>query len=494
MAPLHPTRLATRLLFAGLLLSRSGLPQPVAEPPAPTPLVTSDVADAQKRPRTLAILPFKDHLVTPSDLFAPQGQVSRDNYAASLESVVLRSLEATPYVTVKPPARVREELSDDSALQAVGRAAQARYRLGLDLYLGMAAARAQENLKESAEMYRSIFQDVSDPKPYADAQFMLGVSLVDLGRVAEGHIALKDAFQIQADRRFRPNFFPPQVNTALANALVDHLSTADPLHPYGDNRRMHDLATRLGVSALVTGTVRGSPDGPVLHLAIFGVQRRIIEAEIRVSALDSSNRIDAFLSRWLACAPIGQAVASSRSSGKWRMDTSGSYALYARQPTRQDFHSVGFAAGVSYDLRPGFEWFGRVNMYTSLSDPYRDLLHSFNSVRVLGGVGFTLRRGPLRLFVRPGIDLHVLGSFVASTDADCKFLGLDHPLCDASTVSNLDQDLLAGLNLALGGQVHIGRDFFLSLQGSASSYFLPFSGTDRLNYPLSAEIGLGYRL
>jgi hypothetical protein len=176
-----------------------------------------------------------------------------------------------------------------------------------------------------------------------------------------------------------------------------------------------------------------------------------------------------------------------------RLDTSGSYALYLRQPTRKDFHSVGFSVGLSDELRPDLEWFVRVNMYTSLSDPYRDLLHAFNSVRLLAGLGFAWQRGPLRVFVRPGLDVHLLGSFVTTTDPDCKLFGLSHKLCDPQTVLDLDQRILMGGNLALGGHVSIGRNFFAVIQGSVSAYFLPLAGTDRLNFPLSGEAGLGYR-
>jgi len=175
-----------------------------------------------------------------------------------------------------------------------------------------------------------------------------------------------------------------------------------------------------------------------------------------------------------------------------RLDMSGGYALYLKQPTRQNFQSVGFSIGIAHEFRTGIEWFGRVNMYTSLSDPYQDLLHSFNSVRAIGGLGFTFRKGPLRLYARPGLDAHFLGDFVATTDPDCKFFGTDHPLCDKASVVDLQQRLLFGLNLAIGASVYIGRNFFVQVQGSSSLYFLPFGSTDKLNYPTGGDVGLGY--
>jgi hypothetical protein len=204
-------------------------------------------------------------------------------------------------------------------------------------------------------------------------------------------------------------------------------------------------------------------------------------------------RLQAFLSRWLACVPVAETRPSRPHSPDMRLDTSGSYALYLRQPTRRDFHSLGFTVGLSNELRYNLDWFVRVSMYTSLSDPYRDLLHSFNSLRLLAGMGFAWNRGPLRFFVRPALDLHLLGSFVATTDADCKMFGLEHKLCDRSSVANLDQNVLAGGNLGAGMHVAIGRNFFAAVQGTISAYFLPLTGTDKLNFPLSADVGLGYR-
>jgi len=481
-------------LLLALGLVPPGAQRAHAQPAPPAVLLTGDVPDAAKRARVVVILPIKNDIVTPEDLFAPDVVRPSAALPAVIEATLHRLLALQPYVEVRGVAAVRQELADDLRNQPIARSAQHQYRVGLEQYLGLATGPAAVSLQRASELYRSVYYDLVDAKPVFDAQLMYGVALHDLGRAADSHIALKDAFLLQPDRRFRPSFFPPQVNTALVNALVDYRSSADPLQPYGDNQRLRALATRLGAAALVLGSVRPGTEGPELHLAVYGTQRRVIEAELRVPAQGSNARIDAFLTRWLACAPVTVSQPVRGGRRELRLDTSGSYALYLRQPTRKSFHSLGFAAGVARDLAPGLEWFGRVNMYTSLSDPYRDLLHAFNSVRVMGGVGFTWRRGPLRLYARPGADVHVLGSFIASRDPDCKLFGVDHRRCDPATVSDLDQRILMGGHLALGGHVHIGRNFFFLLQGSGSVYFLPLAGTERLNFPLSAELGLGYRL
>jgi hypothetical protein len=488
---------ASRFFAAGLAtaLAATAIADELPEVPLPvaSPLRSGDVPDALKRPRLVALLPVLDHAIAIGELFGTDVRADKDARKDAAEALLVSALRAQPFVKLAAPGDVRRQLFDDPATAALARAAQGRYRLGLDLYLSLATARAVDSLKEAVEVYRSVFQDVADPRPFADAQFMLGVALHEAGRVAEGHIALKDAFAIEPHRRFRTNFFPAHVNQALANALVDFRATADPLHPYGDNRRLLALAQRLGVQWLVQAVVRPGPHGEELQVSIFGAQRRLLEHELRVPLAGSGERVDAFVASWLACVPVQDVAPVPPRNFDVRLDTSGSYAMYQRVPTRKAFHSIGFAVGVAHEFRAGIEWFGRVNMYTSLSDPYRDLLHAFNSVRALGGLGFVFTRQWLRLYARPGLDFHLLGSFVASRDPECKLFGLQHKLCDAATVSNLDQNVLAGLNLALGGQIHVGRSFFVTAQGSASSYFLPLAGTDRLNFPLSAELGFGYR-
>ncbi len=458
---------------------------------APATLQAGDLPDASKRARSLAILPIKVDLVTAAELFAPESARQLE-VGGQAEAMLQRMVQAEPYVSVRTVAQVQRELENDQGAPAIYRTAQESYRIGLDRYLSVQTALAENSLRRARDLYRDIWQDLVDAKPYADAQFMLGVALVEMGR-PEGLVALKDAFQIQPSRRFRPNFFPPQVNTALVQAFTDHEASADPLHPYGDNRRMSQLAARLGVGWLLMGTVRPGANGPELWLAVFSTQRRVIEAEMHAPMLDGQPRLEAFVSRWLACVPIVETRPSRPRRANMRLDTSGAYALYLRQPTRRNFHSLGFSIGLSDELRSDLEWFTRVHMYTSLSDPYRDLLHTFNSVRVMAGLGFALQRGPLRVFVRPSLDFHLLGNFVATTDPDCKLFGLDHKLCDLGTVLDLDQRLLVGGNLAFGGHVGIGRNFFAAAQASMSAYFLPLTGAERLNFPLSGEVGLGYK-
>ncbi len=462
-------------------------------PPSP-PLLTTDLPDAHKRPRRVALLPLKSALVRASELLAPG--VPRATHVASLEARVLRALRQHPYTQVLSPADVRRRLAADHGLAAAARAAQARYRLGLEYYMGLSPARAIQSLQEAARLFEDVFRDVSAPKALADAWFMLGVSMVDAGNAVQGHVALKRGFAVQPGRRFRPRFFPQRVEQALHAALADHLSTGNHARPYGDAERLTRLANRLRVDALVTVTLRRARDGaPQVVVSTFQGKPQRFDSEVALPLEASATQLEPALSRWLACLPVQarSGAAPPRRDAPMFMDTAAAYALYLRQPTRRPFHSVGFAAGFAQQLRPGLEWYARVHMFTSLSDPYRDLLHAFNSVRFLAGVGFALQRGPLRFWVRPGVDVHALGRFIATTDPDCKLYGESHHLCNQSTVRNLEQDVLVGFHLAVGTQVALGRRFFVLLRLSGSAYVFPLSNTDDLNFPAGAELGLGYR-
>ena len=239
----------------------------------------------------------------------------------------------------------------------------------------------------------------------------------------------------------------------------------------------------------------GVDHNPEVLLSAYHARRDRFEADASLPKAATATRLEPALARWLDCVtiPIRAGADTPRTSQPFFMDTSAAYALYLRQPTRQLFHSVGFAAGVASQVRPGLEWFARINMFTSLADPYRDLLHAFNSVRLLAGVGFAVQWRYVRLWARPGIDLHTFGRFIVTDDPNCKLFGESHRLCDASTVRTLEQGVLAGFHLAIGGDVALGRRFFVTARLSGTAYILPLSSADELNYPLGAEAGLGYR-
>ncbi len=479
-----------------MLCSGAAQAAPSAQPSGNAVVRQGDVPDARKGRRRVAILPIRDNMVEQARLFDTGPARRRAAKVVAIDKHIAAALSADPYMDILAPAAVRRKLSGDHSLNTASRLANQWYRIGLAHWMSMSPRRAAETFKKAVALYRQVYQDISEPKSYADAAFMHGVALVDAGDTIAGHVALKEAFALQPARRFRPRFFAPDIERSLQTALADYLQSGNQRRPYGDSARMAALADRLDAEAIVIAAV--VPDekgGGELSVAVFSARRRTFEAETRFPLDRVDQALEPFLSRWRACLPVVEVRPTGNPNSKfvnlW-MDTSASYAQYMRhKPTRRAFHSLGFAAGVSQSVGPGLEWFARFNLFTSLSDPWQDLAHPFNSVRVVGGVGFAYKRGWLRLFARPGLEAHVLGSFVATHDPWCKKTQ-NQPNC-VGPIYNLEQDVLFGVNLALGTQMHVGARFFVALGGSISTYFLPFAGTDQLNYPISGELGMGYR-
>lgn len=474
-------RLALGVLSAGVL-SFAALTS--------VPGLASARAATSSQVRRVAVLPVRDYNVAVTELFQTARQPAPRS--ANHAEQIVHALASHPGLQVLSPEAVQSLLTRDQGLDAVIRTAQARYRLGLEYFMGLSPARAVQSLRESARLYRQAFRDLSASKSLADALFMLGVSLLDAGETAAAHVAMKRGFQVQPGRRFRPGLFPKAAEQALQQALIDHLSTGPVRRPFGDKERLHRLAQRLNVTAVVTVSRGGAEDR--LHVSAYRPDVDRFDLELSVPLPQSASRVEAALSRWVACLPPPkQATSGPPPTPSFRLDTAGNYTFYLRQPTRRPFHSLGFGAGVARSVGPGLEWFVRVHMLTSLSDPYRDLLYTFNSLRAVVGVGFIIKRRGYRLWARPGLDLHALGRFVATTDPECKLFGEQHPLCSSATIRDLEQNVLFGFHLSLGAEVDLGRRFFVLAQLAGSAYVLPFSKADDLNFPLALDLGLGYR-
>ena len=495
-----PRRVVHAALCLGALLCLA--PRPVDAQEA-TPLLLGDVADRHKTARVVALLPLRPRAVSPERLFG--GQRSERGLLQEVSAIVAASMQAHDFHRYLRPAEARRRLAGNRAAEAARKVAQERYRLGVEYYMSMAFDRAAQSMSRAAAIYEELFQDIVDPKPLADAYLIRGVSLVQKGQLPAAHVAFKKMFAIQPDRAFsRRGFYGPAVDQALVRALRDEAVTGKHEAPFGSVERLHRVATALRADAVFFGSVVSSADGPVLLLGLYRADHRVIGGQLKLAIADvvepgsdSRSRIDGFVARMMACLPVrarAQQPKARGGQGIW-MDTSAVGGAFLRKPTRLQFYSLGFAAGVDQQLRPGFSFFGRVNVLTSLPDPYRDLLQSFNSLRGIVGVGFALQFGRLRLFLKPGVEAHVLGSAVATRDPGCKFFSLDHWTCNqtAAVTKQMEQDVLVGVNAAIGGQLDVGRGFFVTMQGSGTFYFLPLDGARDLNFPFLVELGFGSR-
>lgn len=463
-------------------------------------LAAGDVADTAKRRRRIAVLPIRSALVRTSELFG--GAPDPRDSTAELRAAVLTSLQSRDYVDILSPTAVREQLRKARGAAGTASVARERYRLGVEYYLSMAFDRAVDSLKRAETLYDEIFHDIVAPRAPADAWLIRAVALVQAGQHAEAHVAFKRMFALQPSRRFaRRGFYGPAVDAALVTAFEDFLATGRHDSPFGDVERLHRLAERLHADALVIAAQRRGPEGEQAVISVFRAADRVVAGRLVVPLRGFSEpgsraarRIDAFVSRQVACVPVRARTASAKSPKRrhiW-LDTGATAGAFLRKPTRQQFYSLGFSAGIEQRMRTGVSWFGRANVLTSLSDPWRDLPQAFNSLRGIVGLGFARTIGPVRLFFKPGVEAHVLGSARTTSDANCKFFGVDSYKCDKTVTRNLEQDVLLGVNGAVGAQVHLGRRFFLASQASSAWYFFPLSGAQDLNFPLFIDLGLGH--
>lgn len=487
-------RAAVRALLCGAALAAAGRPMQPAEAQGGPPS-RADVTRSAGAFRRIAVLPVKAVIGRPADLFAPERPPAHLEAAHRWERQLEHILRGPGGLVVWSPTQVRERLEQDHAATAASRMAQERYRLGLEYHHGLAPVRAIDSFRRAVQTYLDIGQDVIAVRPVADAQLMLGVAMLDAGDLVGAHVALRAAFALAPARQFRPRFFGPQVEAALLAALTDHAASGDHMHPYGDSARLARLARVLDVDGLVTTTLVEGSGGLEVHVAAFSRANAAFEVEVRLPLVGAAEVANARLSRWLACLPGKGAApgAPPRPAHELQIDAAAAYALYLRQPTRRSFHSVGFSAGVVSSIRPGFGWYGRVTMDTSLSDPYRDLLYPFNSVRVVAGLEFAVRWSRVQFALQPGVDARWMGSFIATTDPDCKLFGESHRLCDRSSVADLASDVLFGPHAGLALRFDLGKGFVARAATSISLYVLPFDGSASLNFPLSAEFGLGAR-
>lgn len=462
-----------------------------------------DLPDTDKRSRRVALLPLKPALTLPEGLFRPA--VPRPGSLRYAVAAVTSALDGHDFVRFSDPPAVRKSLAANSGAKATFRVAQERYRLGVEYYMSMAFQRSAASMARAAQLHRDVLWDAVDPKPLADAYLIRGVSLVQQGALPAAHVAFKQMFAAQPDRTFsRRGFYGAAVDTALQRALRDEAVTGKHDRPYGDVARLHKIAANLRADALITAAIARKDGKLWLLLGFFRAEHRVFAGRLRVDITDIAqpgsrvaDRIDAFVGRMLACLPIHPSKRTRKPKvdrGIW-IDTSSVGGAFLRKPTRLQFYTLGFATGVEQRLRPGFAFFGRISVLTSLPDPFRDLVQTFNSLRGTAGVSFALSVGRFRFFFRPGVEVHFLGSAVATRDPGCKFFSLEHWTCNQTPqfTKSLEQDVLVGINGALGAQIAVGRGFFTTAQASSSFYFLPLDGARDLNIPVFGEIGLGYR-
>jgi len=468
--------------------------KPVPSVPQTKLLDTPDPADAEKVARRVVLLPVRAFDGTVQDLFRMDAARSAGSVAATrVDTALSKALKEALYVDGLTRDVLRDKLRLRKEFPIGTLAALSLYRVGLEHYLALQTDRAIGNLKNAERFYDDVYETLVDPAALGDVLLILGVSHIEQGEPELAHLAFKRLFLHQPQRHVKKGFFPERIEQALAAALVDFNASGPKDQPLGSPDRLEQLGADLGLDVMIHGAVTAEAGRLDVRLYAWDRQKQTQVMTERFAAdAHIEERVDRFISRLLCCTTLAMRTPEPPPMPRFRLDTDIAGSIYGRHPARRLWTNLGFGMTFAHVVRPGFELFASTQLYTSVLDPYRDLLRSFNSVRFVIGPGFHTLGETVRFFAHPGLDLHLLGRFVASTDPNCKLFGTSHPQCSGGSLTDLDGALLIGVNLTLGTHISIGRSFFVAIKPSISAYFLPLDGKDKLNFPLSFETGLGY--
>lgn len=447
--------------------------------------------------RQVVVLPVRDFRVDPDALFwtgekapAPEG------LGHELVESALTVLAREPELAIHRPPEVLPRGNGDGDRGIVARGF---LHLGIELYRSIRLRNAIDALEKGIEAARSEYLDVVDPKLLSDLYLYLGLSYLEEGSSALAHVAFKNLFFVRPGRVFLKGYFPVQAEQAIRAAAVDFVRTFPKDWPLGSAARTSRFARSTGARQVVYVFLVRWEGGSRVAVKVMGPSGRdgAIAEEFGdefplKTGDDARERLSRTLSAWLACTDLPSRVEPESERPDFYMDTSGAYSLFLKYPTRNVFHNAGFGVGLSYQILENLDFFTRLNLFTSFPDKFNDLVSGYTAFRAILGVGHTLRGDWGRMFVHTGLDFHYLSDFASSTDPNCKLFGVDSGFCAASEVKHLPYRFLGGISVTLGANVTISGPIYLLIQAGVTAYFFPAGLEAPLNYPLTAEIGLGY--
>lgn len=459
----------------------------------------ADESDGQQAPspieqRRILVLPTRDYAIDVDSLFwegkGPGTEKPRDiALTESLVDVLVAEPELAPVLM--------DDVFEKADEQARDLVVRGMLHLGIERYRDLRTSAAAEVLDQGVAAARAEFLDVRSPVLAGDLFLYLGLSLLEQGDGAHAHVAFKNMFFVTPDRRFRKGYFPAETERAIMAAAVDFVQTYPKEIPLGSPRRISELMTTFGVTAMVysfldksQGSLRWvqrffetsttSPDG-------------VIAASSAVADLgkgdDSDQAAERAVSAWLACTDLPSKKPLGKRQARFFMSTLASYSIFAlNTTTREPFHNAGFDVGLSYQAMEGLDVFGQVGLSRAFPDRYGDLVQGFWSVRGVAGVGYTYRAGWGRVFFHTGLEANYLSGFLATKDVDCKFWSASEGRCEATEFAR--PQYLIGIYTALGVDVRLFGPVYLSFLISSTVYAI--ANDYSLNFPVMLEMGLGY--
>ena len=480
--PATDTRFASALVTA-LLATLAATAVRAATPGAPVA-------------RRIVVLKSRAFDRAPGTVWEP-AKGSTGRASEHLSDYLVQRLKVEPYLVVLSPTEVARALREDRIHRVGADLGLQQMRLGVDQYKELRVDDAVRSLETAQRSLLEAYHDLVAPEAVADLSLVLAQAYLELKKEGDAHVALKQMFFRSPHRRFKKGFYSPRFESALNKALTDFLATFPKQNPLISQERLEGLARALNADAVIFPyLVRGADDATEVRIVVFDRKSRNVSYRgrfISVGQNEDFERIDRFVTRWTTCLPYeGANPPKPKWVHRFYVDTSFAYNLFVDQPTRRYFHNLGVGLSGEWQFSEGLGIFVQVNMFSSTEDPDRDLIDDFTSVRTLFGLFYAFSGPFWRIQVRLGWDAHFLGSGATTTNRYCKFYGFADKDCRAGDVVQFADEILMGPNVAFGVQFFVGRDVYLSLRTSLSTYVFPADRPTVFNYPFSAELGVGY--
>lgn len=374
------------------------------------------------------------------------------------------------------------------------------YLLAQEEYRTLRSAEADQHLRKAVEVFDSIYYDLVEPEAMSQVLLLMGVNLVERSDGPAAHLAFKRALMLAPGLRVQKGYYPPAVESALEVACEDVHASLDGM-PLSSLDRALGLMTSEHIDWLVFPIVRYQAETGKQQLvfAVLDRDKRSVgyHEEIPLGeATGDAEEASRIVSRWSACASFRTAGGALKEGpGDWTFSGGYEHLIFLRSPTRSLINAWGFSFNTSRYLVPSFGLVAKVQFLNSYPDRFGDMLDDLRSFRLMVGPAFSLSGEWWRIYVVPGAEAHLLGSFRTSTAPGCKFFAPDSQgysaLCDSSDVREYELVLQGGINLSFGGQLFFANLLFLDFSVSGTTYFFPLNRSFDMNFPISFELGGG---
>jgi len=384
--------------------------------------------------------------------------------------------------------------------------ARAFAQVGQQEYAQIQLKSAIQHLGRAAKTFEEIHHDLVQPEEVAQSLLALAKASLESGDQVAADLVFSRLLLVDPALRLAPGRHPDSVlahyQRGRARALRERstlLARMDKALAVG--RQLHAGYVVLSLLGPAEGGLLDGGPAPAagrLGVLLFDVRRRIqlapVEELLPAPGAPLAERLDLATSRLAACIPNDVWLAQQRNptpvQRRLEFDTGFAHLVYLDHPLHQAFQSFGLGTGVTWSPVEHLALVARLSFTTSSNNhPFEDLLDPVNVVRAILGAGFTVVGRRLAGYTVTGFDLSWPLAFRWTLDPDCKF---HEPAPSSCTIRRHEPGPLFGLHVGAGGQWLFADPLFLNLRVGLSRSLLPAEG-NRLNFPVTSEVGLGYR-